>query len=311
MTRFSISQPVTQMEAPRLVSGKGRFTDDVKLDNQAVGFFLRSPHAHAEIVSIDTRAAKQMPGVIDILTGEEYEKDNLGPVTGISPLKRRDGSPMYRPWRPAITKDKVSHIGQAVAFVIAETIWDAKDAAEAIEIEYRPLPVSLSTADSNQPGAYQIYADCENNEAAFVERGDGKAVDAAIAKAAHVVRERFIISRAAAMTMEPRAVNAEWDAGRDHFTIYACHQRPYVWRTMMTKFLFKIPEHQMTLIAGDVGGSYGMKGGLYPEIPVAAWASKRTGRAVKWTCERSEALVADDQGRDMVIDAELALDKDG
>jgi carbon-monoxide dehydrogenase large subunit len=311
MTRFSISQPVTQMEAPRLVSGKGRFTDDMKLDNQAYGFFLRSPHAHAEIISIDTRVAKQMPGVIDILTGADYEKDNLGPVTGISPMKRRDGSPMYRPWRPAITKDKVSHIGQAVAFVIAETIWDAKDAAEAIEVEYKPLPVSLSTADSNKPGAYQIYADCENNEAAYVERGNGKAVDEAIAKAAHVVRERFVISRAAAMTMEPRAVNAEWDAGRDHYTIYACHQRPYVWRTMMTKHLFKIPEHQMTLIAGDVGGSYGMKGGLYPEIPVAAWASKRTGRPVKWTCERSEALIADDQGRDMVIDAELALDKDG
>lgn len=311
MTRFSISQAVTQMEAPRLVSGKGKFTDDVSLGNQAYGVFLRSPHAHANIVSMDTRAAKQMPGVIDILTGEDYKADQLGFVRGISPLKRRDGSQMYRPPRPAMTDKKISHIGQAIALVVAEDIWAAKDAAEAIEVEYETLPVSLSTADGNKPDAPRIYEDCENNEPVYVERGDAKAVDDALEKSHHVVRDRFTISRAAAMTMEPRAVVADYDEGRDHFLIYACHQRPYIWRTMMTKHIFNVPEHQMTLIAGDVGGSYGMKGGLYPEIPLAAWAAKRTGRPVKWTCERTEALVADDQGRDMVVDAELGLDKDG
>lgn len=311
MTRFSISQPVTQVEAPRLVTGKGRFTDDVGLANQAHAVFLRSPHAHANIRSIDTRAAKQMPGVVDILTGEDYANDDLGYVMGLSPMKRRDGSPMYRPPRPALNKDKASHIGQAVAIVIADTIWAAKDAAEAIEVDYEPLPVSLSTADSNGPDAPRIYEECENNEPVYINRGDSDAVDAALEKSHHVVRDRFVVNRVAAMTMEPRAVAAEYDAGREHYTIYACHQRPYVWRTMMTQHLFKIPEHHMTLIAGDVGGSYGMKGGLYPEVPVVAWAAKRCGRPVKWVCERSEALISDDQGRDMVIDAELGVDKDG
>ncbi|MBX9759001.1 MAG: xanthine dehydrogenase family protein molybdopterin-binding subunit [Beijerinckiaceae bacterium] len=312
MTRFSISQPVRQVEAPRLLQGRGRFTDDVTLDNQAYAFFLRSPHAHAEIRSIDTRAALQMPGVRAILTGEDYAADGLGDVRGLSPAKRRDGSPMFRPPRPGLTRDRVRHVGQPMAVVIADSVIEAKDASERIEIDYEPLPIILSTAHANEPGAPAIWADCPNNEPVYGSRGNKDAAEKVFASAPHVVRDRFVVNRVAAMTMETRAVNAEYDAGRDHYTIYACLQRPYVWRTMMAKFVFNdMAEHHMTLIAGDVGGSYGMKGGLYPEVPVVAWASRRVGRPVKWTCERSEALIADDQGRDMVIDAGLAFDNDG
>ena len=311
MTRYAISQPVTQVEAPRLLTGNGRFTDDIALPRQAVAVFLRSPHAHADIVRIDISAAASMPGVVAILTGADYAADGLGVVRGISPLKRRDGSPMFRPPRPALTRDRVRHVGQSVALIVAETVNQAKDAAENIEVEYAPLPAHLSTADANQPATPALWEDCKDNEAVFAESGDAAAVEAALARAAHVVGDRFVVNRVAANTMEPRAVVADYDQGRDHYTIHACHQRPYIWRTMMTKHVFDIAENQMTIIAGDVGGSFGMKGGLYPEVPLIAWASRRVGRPVKWNCERSEGLMSDDQARDMVVDAELGLDSDG
>ncbi|MFP6713384.1 MAG: xanthine dehydrogenase family protein molybdopterin-binding subunit [Rhodospirillales bacterium] len=311
MTRYSISQPVTQVEAPRLVTGQGRYTDDVTLPRQAYAFFLRSPYAHADIKRMDTAAAKEMPGVLAVLTGADYAEEGLGQLTGASPAKRRDGSQMYRPDRPAMTRNRVYHVGQSVALVVAETINQAKDAAEAIEIEYDPLPVHVETATANDPATPLMHDDCADNEAVYAELGDKDAVDAALAEAAHIVRERFVINRVTANTLEPRAVVAEYDKGIDKFTIHACLQRPYIWRTLMTKHIFDIPEHSMRLIAGDVGGSFGMKGGLYPEVPLTAWAAKHTGRPVKWTCERSEGHIADDQGRDMVIDAELALDDQG
>ncbi len=311
MTRYSISQPVRQVEAPRLMKGQGRFTDDIVLDRQAHAVFLRSPHAHAEIVSMNVSAANQMPGVVAILTGDDYEADGLGHVRGLSPAKKRDGSPMFRPPRPGITKDRVRHVGQTIAVVIADSIAEAKDAAERIEVEYKTLTAHFDTASANLPGAPALWPECPDNEPVYASKGSRDAADKAFETAAHIVKDRFIVNRVAANTLEPRAVVADYDTGRDHYTIYACHQRPYVWRSMMTKFVFNIAENQMRIIAGDVGGSYGMKGGLYTEVPVIAWASKRTGRPVKWNCERSEALIADDQGRDMVIDAELALDKDG
>ena len=311
MTRYSISQPVRQVEAARLMRGQGRFTDDVVLDRQAHAVFLRSPHAHADIVRIEASSAKQMPGVLAILTGDDYAADRLGDVRGLSPAKRRDGSPMYRPPRPAITRDRVRHVGQPIAVVIADSIVNAKDAAERIDVQYNVLPAHVSTAVANDPSTPPIWTGCRDNEPVHALKGNRRAADKAFAAAAHVVRDRFVVNRVAASTMEPRAVVAEYDRGRNHYTIHACHQRPYVWRSMLSKFVFNVPEHRITLIAGDVGGSYGMKGGLYAEVPIVAWASKRLGRPVKWNCERSEALIADDQGRDMVIDAELAVDEDG
>lgn len=311
MTRFAISQPVRQVEAPRLLKGLGRFTDDIFMDRQSFAVFLRSPYAHAEIVSIDTAVAAKMPGVLAILTGKDYAAAGLGDVRGISPAKRRDGSPMFRPPRPALTLDRVRHVGQAVAVVIADSVAQAKDAAEHIDVVYRTLPSQLETATANQTDAPTIWAACHNNEPVYGCRGNREATDVVFSKAAHVVGGRFVVNRVAASSMEPRAVAAVHDAGRDHYTIFACHQRPYAWRSTLSQHVFDIPEQRISLIAGDVGGSYGMKGGLYPEVPVIAWAAKLTGRPVKWNCERSEALVADDQGRDMVIDAELAIDENG
>jgi aerobic carbon-monoxide dehydrogenase large subunit len=311
MTRYSISQPVTQVEAPRLVTGKGRYTSDVVLPGQAAAIFLRSPHAHADIVSIDTSMAETMPGVLAVLTGADYETDGLGHIDGGSPFKQRDGSTMYRPPRPAMTRDRVRHVGQSLALVVAETVNQAKDAAEAIMVDYADLPAHLSTADANNPETPALYDDCPENEPVYAQHGDAAATEAALAAAAYVVRDHFPVNRVAANTMEPRAVVADYDVGRDHFTVYACLQRPYIWRTIMAKHIFKIPEHKIRVIAGDVGGSFGMKGGLYPEVPLVAWASKRVGRPVGWTCERSEGLVSDDQGRDMDIHAEIGLDEDG
>jgi carbon-monoxide dehydrogenase large subunit len=311
MTRYAISQPVSQVEAPRLLMGRGRYTDDVMLMRQCHVAFLRSPYAHADIKSIDTAAASEMPGVIAVLTGEDYAADGLGNIPGNAAPKRRDGSPGYRPARPGITRDRVRHVGQIVAMVVAESVNQAKDAVEAIEVDYDPLPIHLDADTGNQPGVPLLWPDCPNNETFHSRKGDPEATEAALAAAPHVVRETFVVSRVTANTMEPRAVVADYDVGRDHFTIYACQQRPFAWRTMMTKGIFKIPETQMTVIAGDVGGSFGMKGGLYPEVPLAAWAAKRIGRPVKWTCERSEGHIADDQGRDIVIRGELGFDDKG
>lgn len=311
MTRYSIGQPVTQTEAPRLLTGKGRYTDDVQLRGECHAVFLRSPYAHADITKLDVTAAKQLPGVIDVLTGADYAADGIGDVPGGAPPKRRGGKPGFRPPRPGLTIDRVTHVGQMIVCAIAESVNAAKDAVEAVEIEFSSLPVNIDPIAGSAPGAHQIYDGCENNEAFFVEKGDAEATDKALAAAPHVVRDVFPVSRVTANTMEPRAVVADYDPGRDHFTVYACQQRPFTWRTMMTQRVFRIPENQMTMIAGDVGGSFGMKGGLYPEVPVVAWASKRLGRPVKWNCERSEGHIADDQARDVVVEGEIGFDDDG
>ncbi len=311
MARYAIGQGVTQVEAAKLVIGRGRYTDDNAFPNQAHAIFVRSPHAHADIASIDTSAALAMPGVLAILTGEDWEAEGLGKLKGNSPPKRRDGQPAYRPPRPALSRDKVRHIGQAVAVVIAETVAQAKDAAEAVAVDYVVQPPLIHQLTAHASDAPRVWADCENNEAFVVEKGDAKKAAEAFKNAPHVVGATFKVSRVTANSIEPRAVAAEYDPGREHFRVYACQQRPFVWRSMMAEPIFGIDEHQMTVIAGDVGGSFGMKGGLYPEVPAVAWAAKKVGRPVKWVCERSEAHVSDEQARDLVIQGELAFDDDG
>jgi carbon-monoxide dehydrogenase large subunit len=311
MTRYSISQPVDAVEAPRLLKGKGRYTDDIQLPRMAHAVFLRSPHAHADLGRVDVTAANQMPGVIAILTGEDWAAENLGNVPGTAPPKRRGGQPGYRPPRPALTRDRVRHVGQAIAVVVAESVNQAKDAAEAIEVDFHPLPVQTDPEKSLDPSAPRIWEECENNEAFYVEKGDAAATEEALKTAPHVVRDTFVVTRVTANTMEPRAVVAQYDEGRDHYTVYACQQRPFAWRTMMAKHIFDMPENQITMIAGDVGGSFGMKGGLYPEVPVVAWAARRIGRPVKWNCERSEGHIADDQARDVRVEGELGFDDEG
>lgn len=309
-TRFGIGQPVPRTEDPRLLRGKGKYVDDFNMAHQAYAIFVRSPHAHAEILGIDTAAAAEMPGVHAILTGADYAADGMGPITGASPFKRRDGSPMLRPPRPALTKDRVRYVGQPVAMVIAQSVTEAKDAAEAVVVTYKELPANTITAKANK-GAPAIWDAAPDNESFYVERGDGKAVEAALASAAHVVRQHFDINRLTANAIEPRGALGWYDEGNDRYVIHTGAQRPYVWRQTLTQGLFKIDENRLTLITGDMGGSFGMKGAIYNEIPLVAWASKRIGRPVKWTCERSEGLMVDDHGRDNVSEAELALDENG
>jgi aerobic carbon-monoxide dehydrogenase large subunit len=309
MTKYAVGQAVPRTEDPRLLRGHGNYVDDFNQPNQAYAFMVRSPHAHAVITSIDSAEALAMPGVLTVLTGADYATDGLGSITGVSPYKRRDGSVMYRPPRPAVTTDRVRHVGQIVAVVVAETVDQAKDAAEAVEVDYDPLPVNVVTEDARQSPA--IWDDCPNNESFLYEVGDKSAVEAAVAGAAHVIRQRFVINRITANTIEPRGALATYDPGAERYTIYTGVQRPYAWRTTLAKNLFHIRESQIRFVTGDLGGSFGMKGAIYPEVPLAAWAAKRLSRPVKWRCERSEGFPADDHARDNVSDVTLALDENG
>ena len=311
MIKYAIGQSVPRTEDPRLLRGNGRYVDDVNMINQAYAVMLRSPHAHADVTRIDASAALAMPGVIAVLTGADYEADGFGYVTGGLPHKRRDGSPCFRPPRPAITKDRVRHVGQIVAVVVAESVDIAKDASEAVEVDYAPLPANVDTARARETGTPAIWDECKDNEAFFREYGDKKATDAAIAGAAHVFRQRFVINRIHANTMEPRGALAAFDPGEGKYTIHTGVQRPYAWRTTLAKNLFHVAENKIHFITGDMGGSFGMKGSIYVEIPLVAWASKRLGRPVKWRCDRSEGFVADDHARDNVSEVQFALDKDG
>ncbi|MEE2761096.1 MAG: xanthine dehydrogenase family protein molybdopterin-binding subunit [Pseudomonadota bacterium] len=309
--RFAVGQPVPRTEDPRLLTGKGQYTDDFSLPFQAYCHIVRSPHAHALIKGINRSGAETMPGVLAVLTGADYAADGLGEITGGSPRKRRDGSVMYRPPRPALTEDGVRHVGQAVALVIADTLAQAKDASEALVIDYEELPFNIDTEAGNKPGVPTIWEDSPDNESFYFDAGDADATEAAIVSAAHVARQKFVINRVTANTMEPRGALGHYQAGEDRYTIYVGHQRPYAWRTNLASNVFQINENQITLVTGDVGGSFGMKGAIYPEVILMAWASKCVGRPVKWICERSEGLMADDHARDNITEAELALDEDG
>ncbi len=311
MMKYAVGQAVPRTEDPRLLRGHGNYIDDFILPRQAYAYMLRSPYAHAEIKSIDAAEALAQPGVIAVLTGEDYEADGLGEITGPKPRKRRDGSPMFRPPRPALTKDRARHVGQIVAVVVAESVDIAKSASELVYVDYNSLPVTVATDRATDPETPAIWDECPDNEAFFYEAGDKQAVDAALTGAAHVVKQRFVINRINANSMEPRGALGDYDPREDHYTIYAGIQRPWAWRTTLCKNLFHIPENKMRLVTGDMGGSFGMKGAIYPEIPLVAWASKRVGRPVKWRCERSEGFVADDHARDNVSDVQLALDEDG
>jgi carbon-monoxide dehydrogenase large subunit len=311
MGQFSIGQSVLRREDPRLLMGRGRFYDDLKLPDQVHAAILRSPHAHADIRSIDARAALQMPGVHAVLTGRDYETDGLGTMPSMAPYKRRDGSAMYLPYRPPIAVGRVRHVGYPVAVVVADTLDLARDAAERVVVDYAPLAAVVSAEEAFKPGAPQLYDDCPNNEAYFYQAGDKAKTDAAFAGAAHVVQQRLVINRVTANTLEPRGVTGEYDAGTGRYTLHCGFQRPWLFRNAIALDTLKIPESQLRLITGDIGGSYGLRGSVYPEIILMLWAAKRVGRPVKWLATRNEAHISDDDARDNIVDASLALDQDG
>ena len=311
MGEFAIGQSVRRREDPRLLTGRGRYYDDLKLADQLHASIVRSPHAHADIGRIDTAAALAMPGVRTVLTGEDYRVDGLGTMPSMAPYKRRDGSSMYLPFRPAIAIDRALHVGYPVAVVVADTLDLARDAADRVTVEYSPRAAVVSAREAFEPGAPQLYDDCPNNEAYFYQAGDKVQTDAAFARAAHVVQQRLVINRVTANPIEPRGVTGEYDAGAGRYTLHCGFQRPWLFRNAIAETTLKVPEAQLRLITGDIGGSYGLRGSVYPEIILMLWAARRAGKPVKWTCTRNEAHISDDDARDNIVDAALALDKDG
>jgi carbon-monoxide dehydrogenase large subunit len=310
MGDYAIGQSVPRFEDLRLVRGGGRYVDDVVLPGMSFGHVLRSPHAHARIRSIDTAKAKAAPGVLLVLTGADWAASGFGDLPVAGGMKRRDGSPMYRPKNPALVKDRVRWVGDYVAFVVAETRHQAADAAELIEVDYEPLPAVVSTAEAAAPDAPLVFDDCKDNISFVYTAGDKAKADAAFAEAAHVVRHHFVINRITAATMEPRGALGDYNPTDGRYTIYTTLQRPHPFRGELATVL-KAPESKIRVVAGDIGGSFGMKSPVYNEVALVLLAAKLTGRPVKWTSTRSEAFLSDAQGRDNVTDAELALDKDG
>jgi aerobic carbon-monoxide dehydrogenase large subunit len=308
---FAVGQGVTRFEDPRLLKGGGNYVDDIVLPRMAFGYVLRSPHAHARLRAIDTARAKQAPGVLLVLTGADWKDSGWGDLPVPGGQKRRDGSPMYRSPYPALAQERVRWVGDYVAFVVAETYAQAADAAELIEVDYEPLPAVSSTADAIRPEAPRVWDDCVDNICFVHCAGDKTATDAAFARADHIVRSRLVINRVTAVTMEPRGCIGDYDATSGHCKLYAQPQGVHTFRSDLATHVLKVPESRVHVIAGDIGGSFGMKSAIFNEAPLVLLASKLTGRPVKWHSTRSEAFLSDAEARDNVTDAELALDKNG
>jgi aerobic carbon-monoxide dehydrogenase large subunit len=310
MTATGIGAPVRRKEDQRFVTGQGRYVDDLNRPGQAYAYFLRSPHAHATIRSIDAEAAKIMPGVIAVLTGEDLAGDKVGGLICGWMIHSKDGTPMKAGPHPPLAQGKVRYVGDHVAVVVAETLSQAKDAAEAIMVEYDVLPavVDLATARSAGTAVHEVAPD---NTVFSWHLGDKAAVDQAFARAKHVTRLDLVNNRLVPNPLEPRAAIGEFDAGNDAFTLYTTSQNPHVARLVLSAFIGIAPEHKLRVIAPDVGGGFGSKIFIYAEETVCVWAAKKVGRPVKWVSDRTEAFLCDAHGRDHVTHAELAMDETG
>jgi aerobic carbon-monoxide dehydrogenase large subunit len=310
MGEYALGQPVPRFEDLRLVRGGGRYVDDMTLPGMAFGFVLRSPYAHARIRRLDTSAALQARGVIAVLTHEDWVAAGFGDLPTAAGFKRPDGSPMYAPEFPALVRERVRWNGDCVAFVVAETLWQAMDASELVEVEYDPLPPILSTAQAAEPGAPLVWDDCANNICYVHAEGDRDAAERALSQAPRRMSRRLIVSRVTAATMEPRGSIGQYEPISGRYTIYTTLQRTHGYRTEVARML-NVPESRVRVVAGDIGGSFGMKSGVYNEVGCVLLASKVLGRPVKWTSTRTEAFLSDASGRDIVVDAELGLDEEG
>ena len=307
MGQFGIGQSIKRFEDPRLVRGQGRFHEDVQLPGQAYAVVVRSIHAHARIAGIDTSAALKAPGVLAVFTGKDVA--SLGTMQMTLKRTRPDGSPMFAPPHRGLAQERARYVGDPVAFVVAETRAQAEDGAELVHVDYEPLPSVTVTADAI--GGAPVWDECADNICNLHTAGDKAATEAAFAKAARVVQRRYVITRVHAQFMEARGVIGVYDPSEDRYTLYADVQYPHRVRNALASNIFKIPEHQIRVIAGDIGGAFGTKGWQYPEHRLMLWAAKRLGRPVKWVCERREAIPADEHARDNVTEAELALDAEG
>ena len=320
----SIGQPVPRKEDRRLLTGQGRFSDDVDMPAQAHAFMLRSPHAHARIGKVDTARAKAAPGVLAVLTGADALADGLGPMPRDHMAKAPPGAPPY-PEPPLVNRDGgaipdtilsvlphdvVRFAGQAVAMIVAETLSAAKDAAELIEIDYAPLPVVIGTAEAAAVGAPRIYPDLASNICMDCELGDAAGTTAALAQAAHVVRLDTLVHRVTGVPMEARSCVGRFEAEGSRYILHA-GSGGIVRQKREIADILRVPFDSVRITADDIGGNFGTRNSLFCEFPLCLWAAKKIGRPVKWTAERSEAFLSDHQGRDMVCEAEMGLDREG
>jgi aerobic carbon-monoxide dehydrogenase large subunit len=311
--KFGVGQPVRRHEDLRLITGRGRYTDDITLPKMAHAAVLRSTLAHAQIKRIDASAARRLPGVVLVATGEDLRADGLGDVPCVTPLINRDGTPRHDTPRPVLAINKVRHVGQPVAFVVAESVAAARDAAEAIEIEYEPLPAVIEARDAVAPGAPQLFEHIAGNIVFDWDNdtSDAKATDAAFAGAAHIVSLDLINNRVVVNSMEPRNAIGDYDPDSGRSTLYTATQGPHFVRDPLAEAVLKIPRGKLRLITPNVGGGFGMKAFVYPEHALVVWASRKLQRPVKWQEDRSEGFISDNQGRDHSTRAELALNKKG
>lgn len=306
--KFGVGQPVTRMEDPTLLRGEGRYTDDVSLPGQAYAAFVRSPHAHGVIQGIGTDAARAMPGVLAVYTAADLL--DYGLLKCVIAFQHRDGTPMATPPRHALAAGKVRFVGDPVAVVIAETADQARDAAEAVELDIDPLPAVTRVPDAIAAGAPLLYDEAPGNLVLDYHYGETEKVAAAFAGAAHVTRLEILNNRVVVNAMEPRAAVAAYDADTGRFTLHAPSQGVFGKRNSLAAVM-GIPTEQIRLITGNVGGSFGMKGAVFPEYVCLLHGARALGRPVKWTDHRSDSFVSDHHGRDMEVVAELALDAEG
>lgn len=310
MGEEGIGARVLRKEDNRFITGKGRYTDDFKMAGMHFAAFVRSPHAHAKIKSIDKSAALAMEGVVDVLDGMQLTGDGIGNIICGWMIHSKDGSPMNMGAWSALATEKVRYVGDAVAVVIADTLENARAAAEKVTVDYEVLDAVTDASKALEPGAPQLHPEAANNLIYDWEIGDAAATDAAMANAAHVTEIEISNNRLVPNPMEPRAALANYDSAEDHFTLYTTSQNPHVARLVLSAFYQVAPEHKLRVIAPDVGGGFGSKIYIYPEEIVCLWASKRTGVPVKWTSDRTEAFLTDAHGRDHKTVAKIGFDTD-
>jgi len=304
----TVGTPVRRREDYRFLTGQGTYTDDINRPHQLHAHILRSPHAHARISGIDTAAAAQAPGVAAVFTGRDMTAAGVGGLPCGWQVHSKDGSPMAEPAHPPLAADHVRHVGDPVAVVIAETIEQAREAADQIQVDYVEEPAVVDPGEALKPGAPQVFADVPGNLCYDWSLGDLAAVDAAFANAARIVKLDLVNNRLVPNAMEPRAAIGEFDRATGDYTLFTTSQNPHVIRLLMGAFVLHIPEAKLRVVAPDVGGGFGSKIYHYAEEAIVTWAAAKVRRPVKWTAERSESFMSDAHGRDHVTHVELALD---
>jgi carbon-monoxide dehydrogenase large subunit len=308
MAETGVGASVKRKEDQRFITGKGQYTDDINRPGQTWAVFVRSPHAHATLKKIDAAAALASPGCLAVYTGADIAKDKVGNLICGWMIHSKDGSPMKAGAHPALAQGKVRYVGDHVAVVIAETLAQARDAAEKVVVDYDVLPAAVDVATTQNAGQPQIHAEAPNNTVYQWHLGDKAKVDAAFAAAKHVTKIDLVNNRLIPNAIEPRAAIGDYDSGQDSFTLWTTSQNPHVARLVLAAFIGIAPEHKLRVIAPDVGGGFGSKIFIYAEETVCLWASKKVGRPVKWVAERTESFLADAHGQDQGQPRRVSVD---